>query len=173
VDKYKTCSKCKETKSLCEFNKKAVRKDGHSSYCRECARVIRNKHPKKKTPYALLSEKEKQANRLYARKWNAANKDKRSLSTAMRRAAKKNNGIFTVAPSEIGKLQKNPCFYCGSPGGEIDHVIPLSKGGRHSIGNLVGCCRTCNSSKNNLFITQWNKKRPAHATYNVDGPRLF
>jgi len=119
---------------------------------------MRREYSKKKTPYALLEEKQKEANRLHARRWNAANKDKRALSMTLRRAAKKNNGIYKITATEIKKLKAGPCFYCGNVGGEIDHVIPLSKGGRHSIGNLVGCCRTCNSSKNNMFITQWYKK---------------
>ena len=160
MNQYKTCSKCKETKLFCEFNKKSVRKDGHSSYCRKCAAEMRAVY-RAKNPYWKLTEAQKQAKRIYSRSWNATNKDKRSLATSIRRASKKNNGIFQVTANEIKKLRLGNCFYCASPGGEIDHVIPLTKGGRHSIGNLVSCCRKCNSSKNNLFISQWNKKRTA------------
>lgn len=32
----KCCSKCKETKDLCEFNKRTRAKDGLQNHCREC-----------------------------------------------------------------------------------------------------------------------------------------
>lgn len=44
-------------------------------------------------------------------------------------------------------LKFDPCSYCGNPGGTLDHVIPLVGGGEHSEDNLVGACRSCNSSK--------------------------
>ena len=34
----------------------------------------------------------------------------------------------------------------------VDHVIPLSKGGSNSVGNLAPRCRSCNSKKNNKII---------------------
>lgn len=54
------------------------------------------------------------------------------------------------------------CFYCGcvldlrrrvrgtSPSNnavEIDHVLPLSKGGKHTKDNAVLACRVCNREK--------------------------
>jgi 5-methylcytosine-specific restriction endonuclease McrA len=40
------------------------------------------------------------------------------------------------------------CFYCGSPDPRtMDHVIPTSKGGLHTVSNVVPACRSCNSKK--------------------------
>lgn len=44
------------------------------------------------------------------------------------------------------------CSYCNqklNPFTEftVDHVVPVSRGGTHELGNLVPCCRSCNSSK--------------------------
>ena len=41
------------------------------------------------------------------------------------------------------------CAYCGYkvPRLTIDHVIPLAKGGLHTLDNLVPACRPCNLSK--------------------------
>jgi hypothetical protein len=43
------------------------------------------------------------------------------------------------------------CVYCGATFPEtdltIDHVEPRVKGGDRSDGNLVTCCRTCNTAK--------------------------
>lgn len=29
----------------------------------------------------------------------------------------------------------------------VDHIIPASRGGTNDLGNLVGCCKSCNSKK--------------------------
>ncbi|MFM9105876.1 MAG: HNH endonuclease [Chloroflexota bacterium] len=42
------------------------------------------------------------------------------------------------------------CQYCGRIGGgdlTIDHVVPRSRGGRHSWDNLVSACKTCKHRK--------------------------
>jgi len=43
---------------------------------------------------------------------------------------------------------KYKCMYCGSPNNlTIDHVIPISQGGKSSFNNCVACCRFCNCKK--------------------------
>ncbi|MGC8877229.1 HNH endonuclease [Thermus sp.] len=41
------------------------------------------------------------------------------------------------------------CQYCGRQGGEltVDHVLPRSRGGKHTWENLVAACRACNLKK--------------------------
>lgn len=39
------------------------------------------------------------------------------------------------------------CQYCGARAETIDHVVPRSRGGEHSWGNLVAACRPCNLRK--------------------------
>jgi HNH endonuclease len=45
------------------------------------------------------------------------------------------------------------CHWCGSKPDrlEMDHLYPLSRGGDHSIGNIVPSCPDCNSYRGN----QW------------------
>jgi hypothetical protein len=41
------------------------------------------------------------------------------------------------------------CRYCGTRKDlTLDHVVPLIQGGDDSDGNLVTCCKSCNSRKN-------------------------
>lgn len=40
------------------------------------------------------------------------------------------------------------CAYCGKRNTlEMDHVVPISKGGAHTVNNVVPACRKCNASK--------------------------
>jgi len=56
----------------------------------------------------------------------------------------------------ILRRDKFTCQYCGTKAPEarlhIDHVIPVSKGGDNSDGNLVVACSKCNHGKNTDVI---------------------
>ncbi len=49
------------------------------------------------------------------------------------------------------QIQKGICHYCGGkfPPSELtmDHIVPLSRGGHSSKGNIVPCCKACNNNK--------------------------
>jgi 5-methylcytosine-specific restriction endonuclease McrA len=52
------------------------------------------------------------------------------------------------------------CSYCTveldqTTGIELDHVIPLSRGGWDDASNAVSTCRTCNASKNSKTPAEW------------------
>lgn len=51
------------------------------------------------------------------------------------------------------------CHYCGKnfPPKELtmDHVVPIARGGRSTKGNLVPCCKTCNTEKKQMLPTEW------------------
>ena len=46
------------------------------------------------------------------------------------------------------------CYLCGAPWTELDHVIPLSRGGSNWASNLRPICRHCNASKNNQKLSE-------------------
>ena len=60
---------------------------------------------------------------------------------------------------EIGNRDKN-CVYCNDKENlTFDHIIPVSKGGKSELNNLVLACRNCNLSKNKSDVFQWCKRR--------------
>jgi len=62
-----------------------------------------------------------------------------------------------VAP-RIYRRDKHTCVYCGSRKKlTIDHVVPVSKGGRHIDSNLVTCCNSCNLSKGDKTLDEWKR----------------
>jgi 5-methylcytosine-specific restriction endonuclease McrA len=53
------------------------------------------------------------------------------------------------------------CAYCGTDGDmHIEHVIPISKGGEHHLGNIVPACQRCNYSKSIAPVEGWYKAQP-------------
>jgi len=89
----------------------------------------------------------------------AKNPFRARLKQQKRRQRIKENGLFLVTQQDAKKLLSGSCFYCHKPSEHIDHVVPVARGGSHSIGNLVGACKKCNQSKGSKFITEWNKVR--------------
>jgi 5-methylcytosine-specific restriction endonuclease McrA len=53
------------------------------------------------------------------------------------------------------------CVYCGREAEllTIDHFTPITKGGNHSVENLIPCCKPCNSSKNAAIGEEWIYKK--------------
>lgn len=55
----------------------------------------------------------------------------------------------------------NCCAYCGAAGDmQIEHVVPISKGGTHAIGNIVPSCQACNYSKREHEVERWYRAQP-------------
>lgn len=52
------------------------------------------------------------------------------------------------------RIAEGVCHYCGKKTNPdeltLDHVIPVSRGGKSTRGNCVPCCKACNSSKKAL-----------------------
>lgn len=44
-------------------------------------------------------------------------------------------------------LALDPCAYCGGPADEIDHIVPIVRGGTSEWGNLTAACKACNACK--------------------------
>ncbi len=57
------------------------------------------------------------------------------------------------------KCASGRCHYCGRrfPPSELtmDHLVPLSRGGRSVRENLVPACKECNNRKRNLLPSEW------------------
>ncbi len=89
---------------------------------------------------------------------------------ALRRAQqKKQSGLYTAQQIEtLFSVQGGCCYYCstsllneeGQNNYHIDHYVPLSRGGRNEISNLVLACPPCNRRKSDfppdLFLQESN-----------------
>jgi 5-methylcytosine-specific restriction endonuclease McrA len=97
------------------------------------------------------------------KEWNRLNK-------AKRRAAERGNKYESLSPYFVFKRDKWHCRCCGAhtpwslrgsiePNApELDHIIPLSKGGEHSYANTQLLCRKCNQEKSDTIDIHTIKK---------------
>lgn len=82
------------------------------------------------------------------------------------RAARKRRRRFLAADNDLTPAQWTAiqtawgaCAYCGGPGPwQKDCVLPLSRGGRYTVENVVPACRSCNASKSNDEVTGWLRR---------------
>ncbi len=58
-------------------------------------------------------------------------------------------------------VQRGVCHYCHSDVGRerltMDHVVPLSRGGKSKKGNIVPACKECNNKKKSLLPIEWEE----------------
>jgi 5-methylcytosine-specific restriction endonuclease McrA len=101
--------------------------------------------------------------------WKAANRHKIRIYAANRRKREaSNSGSVKVFERDwLRMLRRHDfrCAYCGIKPEKIhmDHVVPLKKGGRTSIGNVLPSCQHCNNTKSAMFLYAWKMKRRCEA----------
>lgn len=104
----------------------------HPDKCNESNQRWLNNHPEKKREYSI---------RRKAREHNAEGD-----FTA--------NDIQSLYTAQSGKCWWCECELDGKY--EIDHRVPLSRGGTNYPNNLCLTCRACNRSKNDKLPHEWN-----------------
>lgn len=177
------CNKCGKEKPLTDYyfrsDNKTYRKD-----CKDCfkqAKAERESKPGIKELRAL-KERERRAkddgtinakareyhrsehSKNVSRKWIKSNTDKIRNYNRTQRARRK----FALLADESATTQEvkawidsqNPiCAYCSIELSEnqiqLDHIIPLSKGGLHTIDNFAISCKSCNCSKGNKTLDEF------------------
>jgi 5-methylcytosine-specific restriction enzyme A len=61
----------------------------------------------------------------------------------------------------LNRIHPGICFYCNRDVGRanltMDHIVPLSRGGKSKKGNIVPACKDCNSKKKYLLPIEWEE----------------
>lgn len=118
----KICRRCRVEKPLLKFDRNRNNKtDGRSPYCKECERK---------------------------RHANGRKLGKGSLYELKRRLPRGTPLLTLPEWIQIQTDHGHRCATCGAQRKlEIDHIIPVSRGGTSTAENIQPLCRSCNASK--------------------------
>ncbi|GAA6619222.1 HNH endonuclease [Scytonema sp. NUACC26] len=149
-------------------------------HCIECLRITKQRYKKSekgkvarkrydkspvgKAKYARYNQgKGKEAKRAYVSKNVEWNRERSRRGTAVRRAKKVGNPCIPYKTEDVALLKfkfELCCAYCGKATQcQLDHFVPVCKGGADSIDNLIPACPSCNLSKNSQDASAWYRQQ--------------
>lgn len=148
MEKYKKENKDSISSSRASYYKDNKEHILHTN--KEWVKNNKDKHDKYVKEYIKLNRKRKLK---YIKEYRKTEKGKAvyTNSNFKRRMLVRDSDVTS---DDIMRLKKstNTCYWCGNSLSlkmpHIDHYIPLSKGGKHIMSNLVVSCEKCNLSKN-------------------------
>ena len=84
-----------------------------------------------------------------AREYDRRTRQKHLMANRRRRSVLKGTGgdLTTTEWEELVEECGGMCVICHAPYEHMDHIIPLSKGGKHTLSNVQPLCAKCNLSK--------------------------
>jgi len=127
-------------------------KDKVNAYARKWAA----EHPKKRKEIERRArQKHRERDRIRKMRWRHANPGKSREMGNRRRALELDaDGDYTAKEwRRLCRFYDNRCLACGLKKKlEVDHVVPLTKGGSNDLSNLQPLCRSCNSKKGTKII---------------------
>lgn len=163
------CCKCKNDLEVTLFYKDKHKPSGYKPRCKKCDKLSIDKkrratyesnyysdpekRNKKRAVVRASCEKNKEA---YAKKRREYLKTDKGISmhrkqTQKRYALKKLAFVEDVSPIDLFNEQCGICYICKGKFTfkqmELDHIVPLSKNGKHEIKNCKMACVKCNRSK--------------------------
>lgn len=178
----KQCSKCKAFKEATAFSLRST-PDGLHYWCKACvsADTMKRYHTDPlyhqqanrrsidhfKAKYARDPEFKRQHNRQTSA-WSRARyatdpifrQWKLDYHAAYKRKAIRDGTLTSSILWRLYCTWTGMCPFCltvAEP--SLDHIIPISQGGLHSLSNVQLMCKMCNSSKNDLTMDEWLSRR--------------
>lgn len=175
----KCCARCNETQPIAEFTKNRNTKHGLKVYCKTCCKIEReikrdyNKQKSKEWREAnpdrfkerrdAWMQENPQSQNETRQQWLKANSLKVRQIKKAYKVRRQGWEIGEVDYVEILMRDGLVCHICGfdvEPTDiHFDHVIPLSKGGAHSMDNIHISHSRCNMKKHNKLMSELSMQK--------------
>lgn len=155
-DGLKMCMECTTMKPVTDFSPAKRGLGGISAYCKPCM---------------AIKYRDKDKAREATAKYRKLNRERHLSAHRIRMfeyiSKKKVTSDGSVTDAVLKALYATEvCFYCGLHTDRqfrtIDHKIPLSRDGAHTITNLVMACFSCNASKRDLTDSEFISRRSSN-----------
>jgi len=167
----KICTQCQTEKSIESFSVDNRSIDGLQTKCKNCdnqyyqdnkIKIISRVTANAKKNKLSIAEYQKQYHKWYSQTENGKAREREKWTRY--RALKRGAIVETFSPNEVFERDGYKCQLCGCKTRpdfknyrhplypNLDHIIPLSKGGEHSRKNTQCLCRLCNTKKNNRKV---------------------
>jgi len=160
----KACSKCGESKPPADFARNSRMGDGLNPACKVC-RNRQNADYRAANSQKIAARKREThaanpaAQAAWTQAWRASNRTAHRLQGHRRRVLLAGASGAPFSADDLARDWQvrglSGCTYCPGPFESIDHIVPLNRGGKHEMSNLVPACTRCNSSKRDSMLTDW------------------
>jgi 5-methylcytosine-specific restriction endonuclease McrA len=161
---YKFCARCKIEQLKTEFTKDKNRVDSLKRYCKTCCKKEREEkrdyyRAKSKEWRELHPERFRERKKVWSQKNRLQENARLRVLNAQRRRVMKADAIFEeVDYNEILERDNYICHICDGyvdPSQlQFDHVIPLDRGGEHTMDNVKVAHALCNQMKGNRLLEE-------------------
>lgn len=184
-DGSRTCTACNKRQPIDEFDIDVTASRGRRSQCKACRsekmRAWYDRNQERQQDRAR-ARRERDAEVIRARDSARYERDKpKRLALAvehshLRRAREAGVPIERgITVEKLREMHGDLCGYCGVEmsfeiltGGArnprratIEHILPLTRGGAHTLANTILCCWDCNARKKNRTVEEWDAEREA------------
>ena len=163
-----TCKLCRVAKSKTYYDVNFLKISQYTAEHRKknkerINRVKRDKYALDPTYYLTLnkrwSDKNQEHLKKYHRNYIQNNKEKHQFNNAARRIRLRNVEISDFTQEEWFLLLKDADGKCPLCNTEqkltMDHVVPISKGGDHTLTNIIAICKSCNCKKGTKTLLEY------------------
>jgi 5-methylcytosine-specific restriction endonuclease McrA len=124
--------------------------NAHAEQCKNYARTYYATHKEEHKAYSEAHAEHRKVCRSFYRKENPEKARAVDQRARAKRTQAPVNDFTAQQWREMQAAYEHRCVYCGKRGkGKLtmDHIQPLSKGGSHTLSNIVPACKSCNSRK--------------------------